>query len=382
MVPTIVVSKPPPLGGIDLIHQDAENLRMRNQQMKEKEGEKEGGMSERVVEKEKEIQGGEKKKEEKKKAEKPKKSIKIKARKGKGEDMNDEPELSGDDPNPKPPTQTSKPDKGKGIAEPSQTSKPLTVENPFQNRHGEPIQPKDEPIEFHWEDFNLPNLNIPIYKEKKKRQSKPKFTLPSLRINQPAPKPSNKDDRVYIADIKEFGALDLHMSKVDEVKALPATERLPDRLMFCYKGGGNSQWPLLRVLKESYDVLTKVFSAMKRGGYTEKVKSDVLRKIEQIRQSWKDPEALPRVLELPKTGERIHMLPYWLMEFRDDNGTRRFFRLEDQLKIASNETLLEMQSNLDLENADEAEFNIQLQQQIEENNRKLGKKTREPRKKK
>ena len=70
------------------------------------------------------------------------------------------------------------------------------------------------------------------------------------------------------------------------------------------------------------------------------------------------------------------------MEFRDNKGVRRFFRLEDQLKIASNESLKEMQSMLDINDQNEAEFYRQLQLQIEENDRRLGKKTREQRQRK
>ena len=68
------------------------------------------------------------------------------------------------------------------------------------------------------------------------------------------------------------------------------------------------------------------------------------------------------------------------MEFRDEKGVRRFFRLEDQLNISSNETLLEMQGMLNLSEADELEFHRQLQNQIEENNKRLGKKPRQSRK--
>ena len=70
------------------------------------------------------------------------------------------------------------------------------------------------------------------------------------------------------------------------------------------------------------------------------------------------------------------------MEFRDDKGARRFFRLEDQLKISSNETLREMQTKLDIKVEEEAESYRQLQLQIEENDRRLGRKTREQRKRK
>ncbi|KAL8155478.1 hypothetical protein AgCh_000751 [Apium graveolens] len=62
--------------------------------------------------------------------------------------------------------------------------------------------------------------------------------------------------------------------------------------------------------------------------------------------------------------------------FMDDKGVRIFFRLEDQLSISSNETLLEMQEKLNLSESDELEFHKQLQNQIEENNRKLRKRSR------
>ena len=57
-----------------------------------------------------------------------------------------------------------------------------------------------------------------------------------------------------------------------------------------------------------------------------------------------------------------------------------FFRLEDQLKISSNETLKKMQEKLDLTDNEESEFYRQLQNQIEENDVKLGKKPRQSRK--
>ena len=68
------------------------------------------------------------------------------------------------------------------------------------------------------------------------------------------------------------------------------------------------------------------------------------------------------------------------MEFRDNKGVRRFFKIEDQLKIASKETLKDMQSKLDINEEDEVEFYRQLQLQIEENDRRLGKKIRDQRK--
>ena len=81
----------------------------------------------------------------------------------------------------------------------------------------------------------------------------------------------------------------------------------------------------------------------------------VLKKIEEMRSN-RAKDALPKTLSIPFTVKRVHLRPYWLMEFRDEKGVRRFFRLEDQLSISSNETLLEMQGMLDLSEADELEF--------------------------
>ena len=91
---------------------------------------------------------------------------------------------------------------------------------------------------------------------------------------------------------------------------------------------------------------------------------------------------MPRILVIPEHGSTIHKSPHWMMEFRDNKGVRRFFRLEDQLKIASTESLREMQSMLHVNNEDEAEFYRQLQLQVEENDRRLGRKTREQRQRK
>ena len=117
-------------------------------------------------------------------------------------------------------------------------------------------------------------------------------------------------------------------------------------------------------------------------GFTRVAKTEVLNKIASIRKTWGESNALPRTLVIPEHGSTIHKLPHWLMEFRDNKEVRRFFRLEDQLKIASNGTLKEMQSILDVNNEDEAEFYRQLQLQVEENDRRLGKKTREQRQRK
>ncbi|KAL8148041.1 hypothetical protein AgCh_005398 [Apium graveolens] len=62
---------------------------------------------------------------------------------------------------------------------------------------------------------------------------------------------------------------------------------------------------------------------------------------------------------------RVHLRPYWIMEFKDKKCIRRFFILEYQLKISSNENLMEMQKKLDQAIGDELEFHKQLLYQIE-----------------
>ena len=105
---------------------------------------------------------------------------------------------------------------------------------------------------------------------------------------------------------------------------------------------------------------------------------DFFIEIEEIHflRSIRAKDALPKTLIIPYTGKRVHLRPYWLMEFMDDKGVRRFFRLEDQLSISINETLFEMQEKLDLSESDELEFHRQLQNQIDENNRKLGRRSK------
>ena len=110
------------------------------------------------------------------------------------------------------------------------------------------------------------------------------------------------------------------------------------------------------ILQESQSVLIKVYSSLKKNfGYNVKARKIVLKRIEELR-SIRAKDALPKTLSIPFTGKRVHLRPYWLMEFMDDKGVRRFFRLEDQLSISSNETLLEMQEMLNLSEADELEF--------------------------
>ena len=215
------------------------------------------------------------------------------------------------------------------------------------NVHGEPIIPKEKEIDFN--DIELPKFFDDLVGKKKRplKKNLAKSVRPSS-VPQAIKEPQNPDSFMYIADIQENSDLNLYLDELHEVRGIYASKKLPERLVFVYKGNVERQWPIYRILEESYSTLTKVFSAMKKTtGYTPEAKIMVLNKITEIRKSWASEDSLPRKLKIPFTGNRIHHQPYWMMEFRDENGCRRFFRMEDQLKKADNKTLKFLQTKLD-----------------------------------
>ncbi|KAL8103767.1 hypothetical protein AgCh_028099 [Apium graveolens] len=262
----------------------------------------------------------------------------------------------------------------------TQTSKPSVVHeefkvDPAKNFHGEPIIPKDEAID--WESLPIPELNLPIFNKPKKTKIRAakKVKHVTLRTKTLAKTQTtvNKGDLLYICDIKEFSKINLYLDELEEVRGIDDHRHLPERLVFKYKGWKEITWPLHMILQESYSVLIKIFSSFKKNfGFNVTARKFVLKKLEDIRSN-KAKDALPKTLSIPFTGNKVHVRPYWLMEFMDDKGVKRFFRLDDQLSISSNETLLEMQEKLNLSDAEELEFDRKLQNQIEENNMKLGK---------
>ena len=76
------------------------------------------------------------------------------------------------------------------------------------------------------------------------------------------------------------------------------------------------------------------------------------------------------------TGKKIHFEPFYTMEFRDKIDQKRFYKMEDQLKTASNDALIHLQSYLDDINEDEHLFKIVFQRQLDENMEKNKKRKR------
>jgi hypothetical protein len=242
------------------------------------------------------------------------------------------------------------------------------------NFHDHPIMPKEEPFEFDEAYFPkfLLEKDQPMKTKKRSVKAKPVF----VRKPQSQKPPANPEDCMYIADIREESSLHLDLDNLVEVRGIAASQKLPERLVFIFKGGREQVWPLYRILGEDYQTLLSVFRCLKKDfGFTKTAKSEVVSKICQLKASWNKPEALPRMLRVPSTGKKIHLQPYWMMEFKDKDNCRRFFRMEDQLDKASNQTLKLMQSKLGDQDEEEKIFYRRLQVQIEENNSKKGKKT-------
>ena len=91
----------------------------------------------------------------------------------------------------------------------------------------------------------------------------------------------------------------------------------------------------------------------------------VLKRILEIRKEWSSDASLQRRLKIPYTGKKIHHEPTPIMEFRDSQGVRRFFRPKDQLKVASMNTLKTLQSKLNRQDSDEEWFYRIFQKQID-----------------
>ncbi|KAK1373001.1 hypothetical protein POM88_029194 [Heracleum sosnowskyi] len=266
----------------------------------------------------------------------------------------------------------------------SDSSVPPTIPDPslklacdpkhLVNYHDQPIEPKEEPIEF--DEANFPKFLFEMDPKKKLKQKAVKTKPVFVRKPQPQKPPSNPEDCMYIADIREESSLHLELDNLVEVRGIAASQKLPERLVFTYKGGREQIWPLYRILGEDYQTLLTVFRCLKKDfGFTKTAKSEVVSRICQIKASWNKPEALPRMLRVPSTGKKIHLQPFWMMEFKDKDNCRRFFRMEDQLDKASNQTLRFMQSKLGDQDEEEKIFYRRLQVQIEENNSRRGKKT-------
>ena len=78
--------------------------------------------------------------------------------------------------------------------------------------------------------------------------------------------------------------------------------------------------------------------------------------ISKIRRSWAEEGTHPKRYRIEYTGRKIYFEPDWMMEFMDEEGVRRFFRMEDQGPKADLDTLRFLQTKLNQDVEEEGEF--------------------------
>ena len=167
------------------------------------------------------------------------------------------------------------------------------------------------------------------------------------------------------------------ISKFIAIKAIGGTNRLPERLSFEMENGRKHIWPVETILTLDYKTLVTVYNRISKDHVLgRQVALDVQRRICKIREEKAHTDDLPTKMIVPNpTNRMIHFEPLYMMEFRDAQGQTRLFRMEDNLKTASNEDLRTLQTYLDDRVEDEYRFKLALQRQFEQN---MGKKPKEP----
>lgn len=102
--------------------------------------------------------------------------------------------------------------------------------------------------------------------------------------------------------------------------------------------------PLYHILKEGFTTLRIIHSnTRRRGNATLNANDEIFKRMNQLREYGAEGAGMSRRIHLPYTGKNVHKYPF---EFKDDDGVRIFFKIEDQLEIANNKTLKLVSSKL------------------------------------
>ena len=156
----------------------------------------------------------------------------------------------------------------------------------------------------------------------------------------------------------------LEINKVIAIKDIVGTKSLSERLSFKMEDGRKQVWSVQTVLTLDYKTLVSVYNKIS--------KDQIHQRICSMRKEKATTDDLPtKTIVSNPTNKKIHFEPFYMMEFRDGQGQRRFFRMEDNLKTATNEDLRTLQAYLDDRVEDEHRFKLTLHRQLEQN---LGKK--------
>ena len=124
--------------------------------------------------------------------------------------------------------------------------------------------------------------------------------------------------------------------------------------------------PVETIFTLDYKTLVTVYNRVSKDHVLgRQVASDVQRRICKIREEKAPTDDLPTRMIVPNpTNMKINFEPFYMMKFRDTQGQRRFFRMEDNLKTASNEDQKTLQTYMDERVEDEYRFKLALQRQL------------------
>ena len=101
-----------------------------------------------------------------------------------------------------------------------------------------------------------------------------------------------------------------------------------------WKNGKRHIWPVQTILTKKYKTLVSVYNRINKDNVLgRQLAGDVQQQICKTGKEKAGDEDLPRRMIVPNPSNmKIHFEPFYMMEFRDSQGQRRFFRMEDSLK--------------------------------------------------
>ena len=153
------------------------------------------------------------------------------------------------------------------------------------------------------------------------------------------------------------------INKFIAIKSIGGTKRLPERLSFEMEDGRKHIWPVQIILSLDYKTLVSVYNRISKDHvHGRHVVADVQQKIYNLRKDRASVDDLPTRMTVPNpTNKKIHFEPFYMMEFRDAQGQRKFFRMKDNLKNATTEYPRTLQTYLDDKVGDEYKFKMAFQ---------------------
>ena len=138
----------------------------------------------------------------------------------------------------------------------------------------------------------------------------------------------------------------LEINKVIAIKGIEGSKRLPERHSFEMKDGTKHIYPVQTILRPNYKTLVSIYNGISEDHVLGRhVAEDVQQKICNLIREKASVNDLPIEMIVPNpTNKKIHFEPFCMMEFKNAQGQRRFFGMEDNLNTATNKDLITLQT--------------------------------------